>query len=101
MPDARVFLTCSGSEAVDSAIKLARIAHWCGGDHDRHLVVSRRPSYHGVTYGGHDGTGLAPNQEGFGPLLGGVVQVDKDDLDALERVFTERGRRWRRSSPNP
>jgi adenosylmethionine-8-amino-7-oxononanoate aminotransferase len=91
MPDARVFLTCSGSEAVDSAIKLARVAHWCAGDRDRQLVISRRPSYHGVTYGGATATGLPANQEGFGPLLGGVVQVDKDDVDAVRAVFAERG----------
>jgi adenosylmethionine-8-amino-7-oxononanoate aminotransferase len=91
MPDARVFLTCSGSEAVDAAIKLARVAHWCAGDRDRQLVVSRKPSYHGVTYGGATATGLLANQEGFGPLVGGVVQVDKDDLEAIERLFAERG----------
>jgi adenosylmethionine-8-amino-7-oxononanoate aminotransferase len=91
MPDARVFLTCSGSEAVDAAIKLARVAHWCAGDRDRQLVVSRRPSYHGVTYGGATATGLPANQEGFGPLVGGVVQVDKDDLEAVEALFAERG----------
>ncbi|MGH9116496.1 MAG: aspartate aminotransferase family protein [Acidimicrobiales bacterium] len=91
MPNARVFLTCSGSEAVDSALKLARIAHWCSGARSRQLVISRRPSYHGVTYGGVTATGLPAIQEGFGPLLGGVTQVDKDDLDAVARIFAERG----------
>jgi putrescine---pyruvate transaminase len=91
MPNPRVFLTCSGSEAVDSAIKLARVAHWCAGDGDRQLVISRKPSYHGVTYGGVTATGLPAIQEGFGPLLGGVTQVDKDDLAGVERIFAERG----------
>lgn len=91
MPDARVFLTCSGSEAVDTAIKLARIAHWCAGDRARQLVISRRPSYHGVTYGGATATGLPAIQEGFGPMLGGVVQVDKNDLEAVAGLFAERG----------
>jgi putrescine aminotransferase len=58
MPDARVFLTSSGSEAVDSALKLARLAHHAVGDGHRRLLISRRPSYHGVTYGGVTATGL-------------------------------------------
>lgn len=91
IPDARVFLVCSGSEAVDSALKLARLAHHRAGRPRRQLVVARRPSYHGVTYGGTTLTGLPANQEGFGPLVGGVVQVPKDDLGAIERVFAERG----------
>jgi adenosylmethionine-8-amino-7-oxononanoate aminotransferase len=91
IPDVRVFLTCSGSEAVDSAIKLARLAHHLAGRPERRLIVSRRPSYHGVTYGGMALTGLPLNQEGFGPAVGGIVQVPKDDLDAISRLFAERG----------
>ncbi|MGH8903309.1 MAG: aspartate aminotransferase family protein [Egibacteraceae bacterium] len=90
-PDVRVFLVSSGSEAVDSALKLARLAHHRAGRPERQLVVSRRPSYHGVTYGGMALTGLPANQEGFGPSVGAVVQVPKDDLRAVERVFAERG----------
>lgn len=90
-PDVRVFLVNSGSEAVDSALKLARLAHHRAGRPERRLVVSRRPSYHGVTYGGMALTGLPANQEGFGPSVGAVVQVPKDDLGAVERVFAERG----------
>src|SRR5262245_16841136 len=39
MPDARVFLTSGGSESVDSAIKLARVAHWSAGNPRRQLVI--------------------------------------------------------------
>jgi adenosylmethionine-8-amino-7-oxononanoate aminotransferase len=91
MPDARVFLTSGGSESVDSAIKLARLAHHVGGAPERQLVISRRPSYHGVTYGGMTATGLPLNQEGFGPLVPDMVQVPHDDLDALDEVLAERG----------
>ena len=41
MDGARIFLTSSGSEAVDSAIKLARLAHDLRGDPDRNIVISR------------------------------------------------------------
>jgi len=91
MAQARVFLTCSGSEAVESALKLARLAHFAAGHPQRTLVISRTPSYHGVTYGAVSATGLALNQAGFGPLLPDVVQVGKDDLDALDEVLAERG----------
>ena len=89
--NSRVFLTCSGSEAVDSALKIARLAQAARGEPQRHVVISRRPSYHGVTYGGLAATGLPANQEHFGAMLSDVVQTDKDDLAAVEAVFAERG----------
>jgi putrescine---pyruvate transaminase len=84
---ARVFLTSSGSEAVDTALKLSRLHHHLAGDPDRTVVVSRQPSYHGVTYGGATLTGLPANQVGFGPLLPDVVQVPRADLDAARAAF--------------
>ena len=91
VPDARIFLTSGGSEAVDSAIKLARLAQAVRGEPQRQVIVSRRPSYHGVTYGGLAATGLPLNQEHFGPMLPDVLQTPHDDLDAVEAVFAERG----------
>ena len=91
MPDARVFLTSSGSEAVESAIKLARFAHHAAGEHERTVVISRSPSYHGVTFGSLALTGLPANQAGFGPLLGDVVQVPHDDLVALDEAIATHG----------
>ena len=89
--NSRVFFTSSGSEAVDSALKIARLAQAARGAPQRRLVISRRPSYHGVTYGGLAATGLPANQEHFGAMLSDVVQTDKDDLSAVEAVFAERG----------
>jgi putrescine---pyruvate transaminase len=91
MPDARVFLTSSGSEAVESALKLARIAHAQGGAPERTVIISRVPSYHGVTFGALSATGLPLNQAGFGPLVPDVIAVPYDDLDALDEVLRERG----------
>lgn len=87
VPGSRVFLTSSGSEAVDSAIKLARLAHATAGQPQRQVVISRAPSYHGVTFGGMAATGLAQNQQGFGAMLPDVVQVPMHDLDAVAAVF--------------
>lgn len=87
VPGSRVFLTSGGSEAVDTAIKLSRLAHAQRGEPDRTVVVSRVPSYHGVNVGGTALTGLPLNRAGFGPGLADVVQVDKDDLDAVRAVL--------------
>jgi putrescine---pyruvate transaminase len=84
---ARVFLTSSGSEAVDTAVKIARLSHHLAGETDRTVLISRQPSYHGVTYGGLTLTGLPANQAGFGPLLPDVVQVPRADLDAARSAF--------------
>lgn len=92
-PGSRVFFTSSGSEAVDSAFKLARLTHALAGSPQRTIIVSRRPSYHGVTYGGVTATGLPANQASFGPLLPDVVQIDKDDLDAMAALFAADGDR--------
>lgn len=90
LPDARVFLVDSGSEAVDSAIKLARLAHSLDGEENRSLIVSRRHGYHGVTFGGTSAQGLPGNREGFGPLLP-RVEVEHDDLAHVETVMAEHG----------
>ena len=91
MKDARVFLTSGGSESVDSAIKLARLAHFVSGHPEKTVIVSRKPSYHGVSYGALSATGLPANQEGFGPLVGDVVQVAHDSLHELDKVIHDRG----------
>lgn len=91
--DARVFFTSSGSEAVDSAIKLARIAQVQAGHPERTMVVSRTFGYHGSTYGGLSAQGLPPNQAGFGPLLEGFVNLPSDDLEAMASLFAEQGDR--------
>jgi putrescine aminotransferase len=91
MPEARVFLTSSGSEAVDSAIKLARIAMVQAGHPERQVIISRERGYHGVTYGGLSVQGLPANQAGFGPLLPGIINLPSDDLDAVASVLAERG----------
>lgn len=86
----RVFFTGSGSESMDTAIKLARSAHSLAGRPERRLIVSRTPSYHGVTYGGLAATGLPANQEHFGPMVGDVMQVRYDDAAAVRKVAEER-----------
>jgi putrescine---pyruvate transaminase len=83
MPDARVFFTSGGSESVDTAMKLARVAQVQAGHPERTVIISRVQSYHGVNYGGMAATGLPLNQAGFGTMLSDVVQVPQHDLDAM------------------
>ena len=83
MPNARVFLTSGGSESVDTAMKLARIAQVQAGHPERRVIISRMQSYHGMNYGGLTATGLPPNKVGWGELLPEVVHVPQHDLDAV------------------
>ena len=93
MPDARVFLCGSGSEAVDSAMKLARIAHVQAGAPERTIIISRQRGYHGTNYGGTSAQGLPLNKVGFGPLVPDVVQVDGDNLEDLASFMKDHGSR--------
>ena len=91
MASPRVFLTSSGSESVDTAIKLARIAHAQAGHPERQLVLSRGRGYHGATYGGVSAQGIPANQAGFGALLPGFMNVPGDDLEAMALLLSEHG----------
>ena len=93
MPDARVFFTNSGSEAIDSAMKLARLTQVLDGQPERRLIVSRVRGYHGTNYGGTSAQGLPLNKEGYGTLLDEVVQVAADDIEALSRLMAENSNR--------
>jgi adenosylmethionine-8-amino-7-oxononanoate aminotransferase len=91
VPDARVFFCGSGSEAIDTAMKLARLAHGVAGHPERTVIISRVRGYHGTNLGGTSAQGIAPNREGWGPLVPDVVQVPSDDLEALALLMSERG----------
>ena len=67
-----VFLCNSGSEAADTAMKIARGYFAAKGASSRFRFVSRARSYHGVNFGGMSLGGLPNNQKGFGPLLPGT-----------------------------
>jgi putrescine aminotransferase len=91
IPGARVLFTTGGSEAVDGALKLARIAHRVGGDAGRTVLLGRHYAYHGVMFGGISVGGLPANRESFGPLLPDVHQVARDSLDAMRDAVAYHG----------
>ena len=93
LPQSRVFLCGSGSEAVDTAMKLARVAQGQAGHPERTIIISRMRGYHGTNYGGTSAQGLPLNKQGFGQLLPEVVQVDSDNLEDLAKFMSENSKK--------
>jgi adenosylmethionine-8-amino-7-oxononanoate aminotransferase len=89
----RVFLCSSGSEAVDTAMKLARLAHVQAGQPQRTMIISRGRGYHGTNFGGTSAQGLPLNKAGYDPLVPDVSQVDPDDIEALSVAMSRDGER--------
>jgi adenosylmethionine-8-amino-7-oxononanoate aminotransferase len=88
----RVFFTTSGSEAIESAWKLARSYFRQIGEHYRYKVISRAIAYHGTSMGALSITGLADIKHPFEPLVPGSVRVPNTNFyraplfgDSLER----------------
>ncbi|MDD6792957.1 MAG: aminotransferase class III-fold pyridoxal phosphate-dependent enzyme, partial [Thermobifida fusca] len=76
----RVFFTTSGSEAVESAWKLARQYFKLIGQPTRHKVISRRIAYHGTTMGALSITGLQAIKTPFEPLVPSTIQVPNTNI---------------------
>ena len=92
-PDGRTFLGCSGSEAVDTALKLARLVQQRRGAEGRQVGIKRTNGYHGTNFGGTSAQGIAPNREGWGDLVPHFLEVPHDDLEAVASIFAEQGDR--------
>lgn len=71
----RVFFVGSGSEAIDSAMKMALAYHRARGQGQRQLFVSRERAYHGVNFGGVALSGMINNRRAFGVGLPGVYHM--------------------------
>jgi adenosylmethionine-8-amino-7-oxononanoate aminotransferase len=96
----RVFFTSGGSEAVESAWKLAKAYHHVRGEEARHKLISRKLAYHGSSMGALTATGLTPLRTPFEPLTPGGIHVpntnsyrwqeDREELwaaDAIEEAI--------------
>ena len=70
-----VFFTNSGSESVDTALKIALAYHHARGESSRTRIVGRERGYHGVGFGGTSVGGIGANRKAFGPLLPGVLHL--------------------------
>ncbi|AOO84829.1 aminotransferase class III-fold pyridoxal phosphate-dependent enzyme [Bosea vaviloviae] len=70
-----VFFVNSGSEAVDTALKIARAYHHARGQAGRTKLIGRHKSYHGVGFGGLSVAGIGRHKAAFGPLLADVAHL--------------------------
>jgi adenosylmethionine-8-amino-7-oxononanoate aminotransferase len=75
MDRARVFPVSGGSEAMESALKMARAYHLARGEPERSVVIARESSYHGNTRGALDVSGREPLRRPYEPWLGQTVRV--------------------------
>jgi beta-alanine--pyruvate transaminase len=82
-----VFYTNSGSEAVDTALKIALAYHKARGEGGRTRLIGRERGYHGVGFGGLSVGGIGPNRKHFGPLLTGVDHLPHTH-NLLKNAFT-------------
>src|SRR4026209_2692755 len=71
----RVFFTNSGSESVDTALKIALAYHRARGEAQRFRLIGRERGYHGVNFGGMAVGGLVSNKKMFGPGVAGVDHI--------------------------
>jgi hypothetical protein len=77
MPEARIYPVSGGSEAVETAIKLARAYHLAIGQAGRQAVIARRSSYHGNTLGALDLSGKEPIRKPYTPWLGRFLHAPR------------------------
>jgi adenosylmethionine-8-amino-7-oxononanoate aminotransferase len=92
----RVFFTSGGSEAVESAWKLARAFHKMNGEAQRTKIIARETAYHGTSLGALAITGITPLRTQFEPLVPGACHVpntnsyrwpeDRDPLWAADQI---------------
>lgn len=104
----RVFFSCSGSEAVESAMKIALAYQNARGKTGKYRFIGRDKAYHGVNFGGISVGGLPNNRAGFGPLLDtdhlphtldlernafsqGLPEFGIEAADALETIVEKQG----------
>ena len=88
-PLKHVFFTNSGSEAVDTALKIAIAYHRARGEGQRTRLIGREKGYHGVGFGGISVGGMVNNRKFYGPLIPGVDHM-RHTLD-IERNGFSRG----------
>src|ERR1700712_3349736 len=83
----RVFFVNSGSEAVETALKMAIAYHRIRGQGERTRLIGRERGYHGVNFGGISVGGMVANRKMFGNMLGGVDHI-RHTHDPVRNAFT-------------
>ena len=83
----KVFFTNSGSESVETALKMALASHRVRGEGQRTRLIGRERGYHGVNFGGISVGGMVGNRKMFGAMLGGVDHI-RHTHDPARNAFT-------------
>src|SRR3546814_708233 len=87
-----VFLTNSGAEAVECAIKTARAYHSSAGNAEKHNLITFNNAFHGRTLGTISATNQEKLRKGFDPLLPGFAYAPFDDLPPDPALVHERSK---------
>ena len=82
-----VFFTNSGSESVETALKMALAYHRVRGEGSRTRLIGRERGYHGVNFGGISVGGMVANRKHFGAMLAGVDHI-RHTHDPARNAFT-------------
>ncbi|TQM31645.1 aspartate aminotransferase family protein [Nocardia bhagyanarayanae] len=91
VPGSKIFFTSGGSDAIDTAAKLARRYWHQVGRPEKTIVVGRERAYHGMHVAGTALAGLPLNREGYGELMPDARTVAWDDAKALLALIEEVG----------
>jgi len=83
----KVFFTNSGSESVETALKMALAYHRVRGEGQRTRLIGRERGYHGVNFGGISVGGMVGNRKMFGAMLSGVDHI-RHTHDPARNAFT-------------
>lgn len=82
----KAFFTNSGSESVETALKMALAYHRVRGEGQRTRLIGRERGYHGVNFGGISVGGMVANRKMFGAMLGGVDHL-RHTHDPLRNAY--------------
>ena len=83
-----VFFNNSGTEAVETAIKVARKHFAAAGEPGKNQIITFEGAFHGRTLAALTAGGNAKHMEGFGPYCPGFIQLPRDNLHAVEGAIT-------------
>ncbi|HEV7985468.1 MAG TPA: aspartate aminotransferase family protein [Steroidobacteraceae bacterium] len=90
----RIFFTNSGSESVDTALKIALAYHRARGESQRHRFIGRERGYHGVGFGGISVGGIAANRKPFSANLMPGVDHLPHTLNVAEAAYSRGQPAW-------
>jgi len=88
------FFTNSGSESVDTALKIALGYHRARGEGNRTRLIGREKGYHGVNFGGMSVGGIVPNRKVFSAALIPGVDHLRHTLDLEHNTFSRGQPEW-------